>query len=102
VTFPIPAWRDHLALSSDEIRQFGVGSVQVNRRPRAALVGLRDTITVQERREAVLQYLQHLNLSVGRSRFDDEDRSAALQVDRQGLGLARKQQEARIPASAKL
>ena len=71
VIFPVPTWRDYLALSFDEIRQFGTDSVQVNRRLRAALVGLSDTITVRERREAVLQYLEHLNsgeaLGIGRS-----------------------------------
>ena len=44
VTFPVPTWQDYLALSFDEIRQFGATSVQVVRRLRAALVGLGETI----------------------------------------------------------
>jgi uncharacterized membrane protein len=90
LTFPVPTWHDYLALSFDEIRQFGVTSVQVTRRLRSALVGLGETITVQERRDAVLGYLDHLNQGIGRSGFDDKDQAEALQEDRQGLGLSRK------------
>jgi uncharacterized membrane protein len=59
VTFPVPTWEDYLALSFDEIRQFGVTSVQVGRRLRAALDGLRDRITAEDRRAAVGRYLEH-------------------------------------------
>jgi uncharacterized membrane protein len=90
LTFPVPTWQDYLALSFDEIRQFGANSVQVVRRLRSALVGLGDTITVQEHRDAVQRYLDHLNLGVGRSEFDDLDQAVALQEDRQGLGLSRR------------
>jgi uncharacterized membrane protein len=90
VTFPVPTWQDYLALSFDEIRQFGASSIQVGRRLRAALVGLSDTIAVDDRRAAVQQYLDHLSLGIGRSSFDDQDRAAALQADRQGLGLSRR------------
>ena len=41
VVFPVPTWQDYLALSFDEIRQFGATSIQVVRRLRAALVGTR-------------------------------------------------------------
>lgn len=97
VTFPTPTWQDYLALSFDEIRQFGAASIQVGRRLRAALVGLSETIAVGDRRAAVQKYLDHLNLGIGRSSFDDQDRAAALQEDRQGLGLSR-----RRPASESL
>ena len=90
VTFPVPTWQDYLALAFDEIRQFGANSIQVDRRLRAALVGLSDTIAVDERRAAVQQYLDHLNLGIEQSSFDDQDRAAAQQEDRQGLGLSRK------------
>jgi len=89
VTFPVPTWQDYLALAFDEIRQFGAASIQVDRRLRAALVGLSDTITVDGRRAAVQQYIDHLNLGIGQSSFDDQDRAAAEQEDRQGLGLSR-------------
>ena len=88
--FPVPTWQDYLELSFDEIRHFGAKSVQVIRRLRAALVGLADAVTVEERRAAILRYLDHLNLGVGRSEFDDLDQAAALQEDRQGLGLSRR------------
>ena len=68
----------------------GANSVQVGRRLRAALVGLSETIAVRERRVAVQEYLDHLNLGVGRSGFDDQDQAMALQEDRQGLGLSRR------------
>jgi uncharacterized membrane protein len=90
VTFPVPTWEDYLALSFDEIRQFGATSVQVDRRLRAALVGLADTIALEERRAAVRKYLDHLDQGIGHSDFDEQDRVAALQEDRQGLGLPRK------------
>ncbi len=99
VTFPVPTWQDYLSLSFDEIRQFGATSVQVVRRLRSALVGLGDTITVEDRRNAVLQYLDHLNRGVGRSAFDDQDQAAALLEDRQGLGLSRKQHKPRSSAN---
>ncbi len=51
VTFPVPTWEDYLALSFDEIRQFGANSVQVVRRLRSALVGLGDTIAFEDRRD---------------------------------------------------
>ena len=89
LTFPTPTWQDYLALSFDEIRQFGVTSVQVVRRMRAALVGLSETIIVEQRRAEVRRYLDHLNLGVERSSFDEQDQAAALQEDRQGLGLSR-------------
>jgi uncharacterized membrane protein len=90
VTFPVPTWQDYLALSFDEIRQYGATSIQVGRRLRAALVGLSETIAVENRRASVQEYLDHLDLGVERSSFDDQDRAAALQEDRQGLGLPRR------------
>ena len=67
---------------------------------RAALVGLADTVTVEERR-AEVRYLDRLNLDIGRSDFDDLDQAAALQEDRQGLGLSRKRPKPRslLPGS---
>jgi uncharacterized membrane protein len=100
VTFPMPTWEDYLALSFDEIRQFGATSVQVVRRLRSALVGLGETIAAEDRRSAVLRYLEHLNRGVSRSAFDDQDQAAALLEDRQGLGLSRKRREPKPPLSA--
>lgn len=90
VVFPTPTWDDYLGLAFDEIRQFGATSVQVARRMRSALIGLKGTVVTDERRRALQSYLDHLNLSVGRSDFDDRDKVVALEEDRQGLGLSRK------------
>jgi uncharacterized membrane protein len=90
LTFQVPTWEDYLALSFDEIRQFGATSVQVVRRLRAALVGLADTVVVEARRNAVRQYLEHLNTGLGHSNFDDQDQASARLEDRQGLGLSRR------------
>jgi uncharacterized membrane protein len=90
VIFPVPTWDDYLALAFDEIRQYGGASVQVLRRLRSALVGLADSIAMDDRRDPVLQYLDRLNQGVGVSGFDHHDRETALLEDRQGLGLTRK------------
>ena len=100
LTFPMPTWEDYLALSFDEIRQFGVTSVQVMRRMRAALIGLSESVATARRRDVVQQYLEHLNLGVGRSDFDDRDQAMALQEDRQGLGVSRHRAQAGRPPAA--
>jgi uncharacterized membrane protein len=88
--FPIPTWEDYLMLAFDEIRQYGVNSLQVVRRLRAALNAIADSLTDEGRREIVRQHLRHLDEVVGHSAHDVEDRVVALQEDRQGLGLSRK------------
>ena len=96
--FPMPTWEDYLELSFDEIRQFGATSIQVMRRLRAALSGLKESVATEERRTAVQRYLDHLNRGVGRSVFDDQDQATALQEDRQGLGLSRKRRAPTSPS----
>ena len=88
--FPVPTWDDYLTLAFDEIRQYGIDSLQVMRRLRAALHGLEDSARDENRSEAVRRYLRHLDEMVGHSSHDLEDRAVALQEDRQGLGLSRK------------
>ena len=88
----MPTWEDYLALAFDEIRQFGMTSIQVLRRLRAALIGLAETITTPARAEAVQRYLRHLDLVIDRSALDPEDKRMALQEDRQGLGLSRRRE----------
>jgi uncharacterized membrane protein len=87
--FPMPTWEDYLALSFDEIRQFGAPSVQVMRRLRSALAGLLESITVPSRIEALQRYVRHLDLAIDRSTFDAEDQTMARNQDPQGLGLSR-------------
>jgi uncharacterized membrane protein len=88
----MPTWEDYLALAFDEIRQFGMSSIQVMRRMRATLVGLADA-TIPARAEAVRRYLMHLDLAIERSPLDPEDKAMALQEDLQGLGLTRRRPE---------
>lgn len=89
LTFPVPTWQDYLSVSFDEIRLYGATSVQVVRRLRSVLVGLAEAVNA-ERRDAVLQYIEHLNLVIDRTDFDAQDKASALEEDRQGLGLSRK------------
>jgi len=96
--FPVPTWEDYLAVSFDEIRLYGVTSVQLVRRLRSVLVGLAEAVNA-ERREAVLRYIEHLNLGLDRTNFDAQDKASALEEDRQGLGLSRKRAPGK-PAAA--
>jgi uncharacterized membrane protein len=57
----MPLWRDYLSLSFDEIRLYGINSVQVMRRLRAALTGLAENVASDARRDEVQRYLQHLD-----------------------------------------
>ena len=93
LVIPMPTWEDYLALAFDEIRQFGASSIQVMRRLRAALTGLMDSTPIPERAQAVRHYLEHLNLVVEHSELDAADKAAALQEDRQGLGLTARRTE---------
>jgi uncharacterized membrane protein len=90
LVFPMPTWEDYLTLGFDEIRQYGATSVQVMRRLRAALVGLIESLSDDERAGTVRRYLEHLDLVIERSLLDPEDRIMARQEDRQGLGLSRR------------
>lgn len=91
---PMPTWDDYLTLAFDEIRQFGMSSIQVMRRLRAALTGLAESTTIAGRAEAVRRYLKHLDLVIERSSLDSEDKVKALQEDPQGLGLSRRRPDA--------
>jgi uncharacterized membrane protein len=96
---PMPTWEDYLTLAFDEIRQFGMGSVQVMRRMRAALIGVAEATTIAARAEAVQRYLKHLDLVIERSALDSEDRIMALQEDRQGLGMSHRSTNSQSSAS---
>ena len=93
LVFPTPSWDDYLALAFDEIRQYGAGSVQVMRRLRSALTGLAESLTSPARIEAVQQYLKRLDSMIEHSALEADDRMAARQEDRQGLGLSRTRAE---------
>jgi uncharacterized membrane protein len=87
----LPTWEDYLALAFDEIRQFGANSIQVVRRLRSALSELVDTSPTAARADLTRRYLKQLDLGVDHSQFDFEDKQKAMQEDRQGLGLSRRQ-----------
>jgi uncharacterized membrane protein len=87
VLFPVPDWEDFLLLAFDEIRFYGASSIQVMRRMRALLQDLREHVP-EERRAAVDRYLERVDKGIRRSFEDADDRKDALEVDRQGLGLA--------------
>lgn len=95
LVFPMPTWEDYLTLAFDEIRQYGIGSVQVMRRLRSALVGLTDSTVADVRVEAVRRYLKQLDSGIGRSGLDIDDQEKARDEDRQGLGLTRRRAEQR-------
>ncbi len=90
LTYPMPTWEDYLMLAFDEIRQYGAGSIQVLRRLRSALTGVRERLTDSDRVAVMHEYLKHLDLVIERSSLDPEDKVRAHHEDRQGLGLTRK------------
>lgn len=89
VVFPTPTWDDYLALAFDEIRMFGITSIQVLRRLRAALTGLEELLGEDERAGPVRRYLAHVDAAIEGSSLDELDRGSARKEDPQGLGLSR-------------
>jgi uncharacterized membrane protein len=90
--FPVPSWEDFLVLAFDEIRFYGASSIQVMRRMRALLQNLGEHVP-PERRAAVERYRERVDKGIRRTFEDIEDRKDALEVDRQGLGLAREEEK---------
>jgi uncharacterized membrane protein len=89
VVFPTPSWEDYLALAFDEIRMFGITSIQVLRRLRSALTELEDLLGEDERAGPVRRYLAHVDAAIEASTLDELDRGSARREDPQGLGLSR-------------
>ncbi|PWS36080.1 hypothetical protein DFH01_12800 [Falsiroseomonas bella] len=89
VVFPTPSWEDYLALAFDEIRMFGITSIQVLRRLRAALTVLEEMLGEDERAGPVRRYLAHVDAAIEASTLDELDRGSARREDPQGLGLSR-------------
>jgi len=85
---PFPAWEDLVRLAFDEICFCGASSVQVMRRINA-LIG--DLIPhVPEKRSSALRHWQErVRATSTRSFAGEEERSEALEGDRQGLGAPR-------------
>jgi uncharacterized membrane protein len=89
VVIPIPTWEDFLHLALDEIRFYGVESLQVMRRMRALLSDLKDAVC-EVRRNAVCDQEKRLGATIARSFTDLEDLLEASVEDREGLGVPRK------------
>jgi uncharacterized membrane protein len=78
-------WEDFLSLGTTEIRRYGAGSMQVNRRLRAMLEELYDEV-LPEHRPAVADELARLDASVEVFFGNSPDLDRARTADRQGLG----------------
>jgi uncharacterized membrane protein len=90
LVFPVPMWEDFLVLAFDEIRYCGANSIQVMRRMRALLQDLMEHVP-PERRPALQRYLARVDNGIRRTFEDEDDRKDALEEDRQGLGLSRRE-----------
>jgi uncharacterized membrane protein len=89
LTVPFPTWEDFLALSLDEIRTCGAGSVQVMRRLKALLADLQRALP-EHRREALTHWENRIARTIARSFPDPDDHEEASEADRQGLGVTRR------------
>jgi uncharacterized membrane protein len=78
-------WEDFLALGVTEIREYGASSIQVMRRLRALLEGLRETVR-PEHRAAVEEELARLAATVAKSWRESVDLDRAGTADGQGIG----------------
>jgi uncharacterized membrane protein len=80
-----PGWEDFVQLAVTEIRQFGGASIQVNRRLRAMLDNLMQTLP-EERAPILRVELQLLHRAAERLFPEPEDRALAEVSDFQGVG----------------
>ncbi|MFO0844656.1 MAG: DUF2254 domain-containing protein [Gemmataceae bacterium] len=80
-----PNWADYVTLAVSEIRHYGAGSLQVDRRLRAMLEHLIAALP-EERRPALQAELDLLGSAVARGFQDEADRKLATVGDCQGVG----------------
>jgi uncharacterized membrane protein len=85
LVYGTPDWPDYVMLAVSEIRQFGEGSLQVDRRLRAMLEHLIGALP-EARRAPLQQELAMLGSGVERKFRDEEDRKRAGIADYQGVG----------------
>jgi uncharacterized membrane protein len=85
LAYRTPDWEDFVRLAVTEIRQFGGTSIQVNRRLRAMLENLIQTLP-EERCPLLRQELEVLHRSAERLFLEPEDRALADVSDSQGVG----------------
>jgi uncharacterized membrane protein len=85
VVVPARSWEDYLSLSTDEIREYGAGGIQIMRRLRALLEELRDEVR-PEYRAAVTDELLRLDATVAGTWERSVDFDRARTADNQGIG----------------
>lgn len=85
VVYGTPDWPDYVVLAVSEIRQYGGGSLQIDRRLRAMLEHLIRELP-EARRPPLEQELSMLGSAVEREFRDEEDRRRAGVADYQGVG----------------
>jgi uncharacterized membrane protein len=81
---PQTSWDDYLQLAFDEIRHFGIGSLQIPRRLRAALLDLK-SVSLPARQAPLDHQLRALDDAIDRTHRIAEDRAIARQADPQGI-----------------
>jgi uncharacterized membrane protein len=87
LVYGTPNWPDFVMLAVSEVRQFGAGSLQVDRRLRAMLQHLLKSLP-EERRPPLREELALLGTAVERNFQDEEDRKRARVADYQGVGAS--------------
>jgi uncharacterized membrane protein len=85
VVYDTPDWPDFVTLAVSEIRHYGAGSIQVNRRLRALLDDLISELP-EARRPPLREELVLLGFAVERDFLDEADRKRAAVGDQQGVG----------------
>lgn len=81
-------WRDYLELAFTEIRRYGSGSMQIERRLLALLLDLQ-AVVPDYRRPAIDEQLALLAEGIADT-YPERERAVASVADRQGIGWARR------------
>jgi uncharacterized membrane protein len=89
VVVPFPTWEDFLALSLEEIRACGAGSIQVMRRLKALLADLQQALP-ERRRPALTHWEARIDRTIASQFPDPDDQRGASAADRQGLGVSQR------------
>ncbi|HTR44329.1 MAG TPA: DUF2254 domain-containing protein [Thermodesulfovibrionales bacterium] len=87
VVFRTPNWEDFVHITFREIRQCGVGSIQIARRLRAMALNLIQTLP-EHRRPALIEEMDLLDRAIAQQHMFPEDAALARIPDSQGLGGA--------------
>jgi uncharacterized membrane protein len=97
LVYRTPDWEDFVQLAVTEIRQFGGASIQINRRLRAMLENLIQTLP-EKRAASLRQELKLLQRSAARFFTEPEDRALADISDSQGVGGKHRSTQSAGPA----